>query len=70
MTAEDIRNQLANGGVVQVTTYLRSWLYDSRHVESFREKKGRIQVRNGREWSNLSMSNGTLLVGIRFGNYK
>ena len=68
MTAETINSHLKNGGVVQVTTYLRSTLYRAKHAGWFFEKDGQLCVQSGRSYSKLSLKDGTLLVGIRLGH--
>lgn len=69
MSAEQLNAHLASGGVVQVTTYLRSTIYDNRHAGWFSENsKGELFVRRGRSKDCLGR-NGSL-VGIRLGQYK
>jgi hypothetical protein len=64
--AEEINNHLHNGGVVQVTTYLKSWLYRSRHTGWFFMQGDNLHVKHGR--GNFQLSNGdNVLVKIQFG---
>ena len=48
MTATEINNHLKSGGVVQVTTYLRSTIYNAKHVGWFFDKGDGVYVRSGR----------------------
>ena len=67
-TADDLNAHLAGGGVVQVTTYLRSVLYKARNAGMFLElPDGALAVRRGRNVDRLSMG-ARLLVGIRLGH--
>lgn len=66
ITADQINSHLAVGGVVQVTTYLRSTLYTSKHVGWFEQRNGSLYVRAGRRFNKLSIGE-RLLVGIRLG---
>ena len=64
--AEQINTHLAQGGVVQVTTYLKSWLYRSKHVGWFFMQGDNLHVRNGK--GSFQLSNGeNVLVSIKFG---
>jgi hypothetical protein len=63
-----INKHLESGGVVQVTTYLRSWLLDKRHLGCIFERKGELFMRHGKRADRLTM-NGSFLVGIRFGRF-
>lgn len=65
-TADELNAHLASGGVVQVTTYMRSTLYDSRHAGWFSERKGSLHVQSGRRHDCLSCGD-RLMVGIRLG---
>lgn len=64
--ANEINNHLSDGGLVQVTTYLRSTLYKSQHAGMFFVKNGNLNVKHGKGVNCLSVKD-TLLVGIRFG---
>lgn len=66
--ATQINNHLASGGVVQITTYLKSWLYTSKHVGWFKMINGNLHVANGNKLNRLSNGD-NVLVSIRFGNY-
>jgi hypothetical protein len=66
-TADQLNAHLANGGVVQVTTCTKSWIYTSKHVGAFIElRDGALAVKRGKSSDRLSMGN-LLLVGIRLG---
>lgn len=66
-TASELNQHLESGGVVQVTTYLRSTVYDQKHAGWFRElTDGALAVRHGRTFNRLSMGD-KLLVAIRKG---
>jgi hypothetical protein len=63
--ADEINKHLADGGVVQVTTYLRSTVYDRRHVGFFlNDKKGDLHVKHGRGTYRLTIGDHDV-VGIR-----
>lgn len=65
--AAEINAHLADGGVVQVTTYGRSILYRRRNAGAFLElSDGCLGVRRGRQVDRLSMGQ-RMLVGLRFG---
>ena len=69
-TASDLNAHLADGGAVQVTTYTKSWLFERRHGEAFRElADGDLAARFGRRWDRLSMGE-RLTAGIRLGHHK
>jgi len=66
--AAKINAHLEAGGVVQVTTYLRSTVYNAKHTGWFYERGGELFVRRGRSADCLSCA-GRPAVGIRFGRY-
>lgn len=69
-TADELNAHLAAGGVVQVTTYARSVLYQERNAGQFVElADGALAVRRGRSVDRLSMG-GRLLVDVRMGRYE
>lgn len=58
----DIKAHLAQGGVVQITTYTRSTLYDSRHVDFFKiGADGSPLVRSGKTFVDFRYTS------VRFG---
>lgn len=65
-TAAELNAHLSAGGRVQVTTYTRSTVYDSRHVGFFTQgaKTGALYVAHGRSRNCLTIA-GRLIVGIR-----
>ena len=65
--AAEINAHLAEGGIVQVTTYGRSVLYRRRNTGAFVElSDGCLGVRRGRQVDCLSLGQ-RMLVGLRFG---
>ena len=68
-TAEKINSHLRDGGVAQVTTYLRSTLYTSKHAGWFTDVDGSLYVRHGRGRNQLSIGDRPL-VGIKLGRYE
>ena len=66
MNAATLNAHLESGGVVQVTTYLRSTLYNRKHAGWFTERGGNLHVRHGRGTVQLSIGE-RMLVGIRCG---
>ncbi len=66
--ADKINNHLSGGGVVQVTTCAKSWLYEAKHTGWFSMVGKSLHVRHGRSTNCLSCGD-RLLVGIRFGHY-
>ncbi len=68
-TADTLNATLTDGGIVQVTTYTRSTVYQSRHAGWFVERNGSLYVRAGRGLNRLSHGD-SLLVGIRTGRYQ
>lgn len=63
-TADELNAHLANGGTVQITTYLRSTLYARKHAGWFSERGGSLHVQSGRRHDCLSIGD-RLLVGVR-----
>lgn len=68
MKASELNEHLESGGVVQVTTHLRSWLYTSKHAGWFTEHNGNLHVQSGKRTNQLSIGD-RMLVGIRCGRY-
>lgn len=56
-----IVERLREDGAVQVTTYLKSTVYDKRHVDWFKFDVKGVYVRSGKRWDCIS------LCSIRFG---
>ena len=69
MTAQRLNGHLADNGVVQVTTYARSWLYDKRHIGWFTEANGQLFVRDGKR-TNCLGSVSRPMVAIRLVTYR
>lgn len=70
LTADKINDHLKSGGVVQVTTYMRSTLYAAKHAGWFSaDSKGSIYVRHGKGKNQLTIGDRPL-VSIRLGRYK
>lgn len=46
----EIQSALRSGLRVQVSTYLRSTVYDSRHAEMFKAKDHSLYVQRGKAW--------------------
>ncbi len=67
--ADKINDHLEAGGVVQVTTYLKSILYTKKHVGWFQMIGDNLYVNRGRTKDCLSLG-GKVIVGIKFGTYK
>lgn len=67
--AKEINEHLGNGGVFQVTTYLKSILYTQKHAGYFLEKNGSLYVQHGKGKLQLSFG-GNPLVSMRFGRIK
>ena len=69
-TADELNAHIADGGVVQITTYLKSLLH--RAPGSFRQgADGELYVRRGRGWDCLTFGAGSgLMVGIRCGRWQ
>ena len=67
--ANEIKTHLESGGVVQITTYMKSTIYTVDHAEWFSEdSNGSTFVRHGR--GKVQLTIGTkALVGIKFGRY-
>lgn len=65
-TADQLNTHLAAGGVIQVTTYTRSTLYQRKHAGWFLERGGNLYVQHGRSTHQLSIGNSPM-VGIRLG---
>ena len=66
--ADKINSHLSDGGVVQVTTCAKSWIYKTKHAGWFSMVGKSLYVRHGRSKNCLSCGD-RLLVGIRFGHY-
>jgi len=67
--ATEINTHLENGGVVQVTTYLKSTLYTKKHAGWFTMGGENLYVNHGKGKNCLSFGD-HLMVGIRFGTYR
>jgi hypothetical protein len=71
--AEKIVRHLTGGGVVQVTTYARSVVYNgAKFAGSFRASGYHVEVRRGRAWDSIfTYYDGGSESGcaIRFGRY-
>jgi hypothetical protein len=68
-TAEELNARLSGGGVVQVTTYTRSTVYQPRNAGAFVETEdGSLAVKRGRSLDRLSIG-ARLLVSIRVGRF-
>ena len=68
-SADQLNLHLFNGGVVQVSTYLKSTVYTPKHAGYFLQlKDGALAVRRGRSVDRLSVG-GRITVAIRLGNY-
>ena len=66
-TADALNQHLREGGVVQVSTYLRSTLYRQKHAGMFYEAaNGDLRVKSGNSSVCLATTS-TLLVHIRLG---
>ncbi len=66
-TAAKLNAYLAGGGAIQVTTYLKSTIYGSKHAGWFTEgKDGSLYVAQGRGKVCLGKPE-RVLVGLRFG---
>lgn len=66
--AQQLNARLESDGVVQITTYGKSTLYDKRHAGWFSASAGSLYVRYGRGRNCLSAGE-RLLVAIRSGRY-
>ena len=67
--AKEINEHLGNGGVFQVTTYMKSVLYTQKHAGYFLEKNGSLYVQHGKRQLQLSFGENSL-VSMRFGKIK
>lgn len=73
ITADRINTHLADGGIVQVSTYGSSTIYKKRNAGQFFNgvKSGNLYVRRGKSSDCLTMDSGKcLMVSIRFGRIK
>lgn len=62
----DLRQHLQRGGRIQITTHMRSTVYDRRHADLFRQNKaGDLFVVQGKNTNRLTQQNGVPLVGFR-----
>ena len=68
MTAAELNAHLETGGVVQVTTYARSTVYEQKHAGFFRDNGTELFVRRGKRWDCLGRVDRPY-VGIRLGRY-
>lgn len=69
MNAQTLNEHLESGGAVQVSTYLKSTIYDSRHVGWFKESNGELYVKRGKGWDCLWFVDRPM-VSIRLGRYE
>jgi hypothetical protein len=66
--AVKLNDHLANGGCIQITTYLRSTLYQKKHAGWFSVRGGEVHVAAGKRHDCLTFGAGEkVLVGIRLG---
>ena len=66
--AERLNAHLADDGVVQVTTYQKSWLYEKKHEGWFSmNQKGELFVRQGR--GKVCLGKGGSMVSIQTGRF-
>jgi hypothetical protein len=64
----DIMTVLSDkNGIVQVTTYMHSTLYKSKHKEYFKLKGESLKVRSGNRWNTI-VSGDMVLVKIEVGH--
>jgi hypothetical protein len=66
--AEEINAHLENGGVAQVTTYLKSTLYTKKNAGWFTMVGKNLYVKHGKGKNCLSIGD-HFMVGIRLGTY-
>ena len=66
--AESLNQHLVSGGVVQVTTCMKSWLYQPKHAGMFVQRPDGLYVKQGKRAVPLII-NGCALVSIRTGRY-
>jgi hypothetical protein len=66
LTANDLNERLAAGGIVQVATMTKAWLYKKSHAGCFSEKDGSLYRQHGKSVERLSHGE-QLLVGVRIG---
>lgn len=70
LTADRLNSHLTAGGIVQVSTYLKSTIYTRKHAGWFTENaKGEIFVRQGRGKVCIAGIGGRFVVGIRLGRW-
>ena len=67
--ADKINSHLSSGGIVQVTTHLKSILYKKSHAGMFSMINGNLYVQHGKGKNCLSFGD-RLLVSVRFGHIK
>lgn len=61
----EIQQHLESGGAVQITTYIKSWLFQKKHKEYFFVKNNNLYMKSGK--NSFQLSNGEhLLVGLRY----
>ena len=68
-TAETLNNHLKNGGLVQVTTYTKSWLYKQKHAGYFHDIGGNLYMQSGNRKDKIAQGD-EMLVSLRMGRYK
>lgn len=55
--ATKLNNRLSAGGIVQITTYMKSTIYTQRHIGWFSVRAGNLFVRRGRKHDCLGPEN-------------
>jgi len=63
--ADEINNHLKNGGMVQISTYLKSIIYRQKHAGMFLMSGKNLAVKRGQHIDQLSIGD-RVLVSIRF----
>ena len=69
MNANTLNAHLSAGGIVQVTTYAKSWLYEQKHAGYFSESNGQLFVQHGKRKDCLGRTDAPM-VSIRLGRYQ
>ena len=68
-TASELNEHLKSGGMIQITTHLRSTIYKPQHAGMFVEHGGQLGVKRGKHIDTLSNDNGPM-VSIRLSGGK
>jgi hypothetical protein len=66
ITADTLNNHLMAGGVVQVSTHLKSYLYQKKHAGMFVQDGKNLYVKHGKQ-RNCLASGDMVYVAIRMG---